>query len=149
MATKKERSMIDTYRGVATSKSILATASTFVPRPSEADFEFGELKRFFAQQANQKFGEIFEVSPSSFAALQQKSLYTTVELRWKISGPAENTVEVDPDTGETIVDSLSGKPIVTSLGVRQANTATIEEAAKMMPAIRQKLTNVFQLWQGF
>lgn len=149
MATTEEQVMIDTYRAVATSKSILAIVSTFVPRPSKADFEFGELKRFFAQQANQKFGEIFEVSPSSFSALQQKSLYTTVEIRWKISGQAENVVEVDPDTGETILDPLTGKPIVTSLGVRQANTAAIDEAAKMMPAIRQKLTNRFQLWQGF
>jgi hypothetical protein len=149
MATKDEQSMIDTYRTVATSKSILAIASTFVPRPSEADFAFGELNRFFAQQANQKFGEIFEVSPSAFSALQQKSLYTTIQLKWKVSGPAENTVETDPDTGETVVDPLSGKPIVTSLGVRQANKAAINEAAKTMPAIKQKLTNVFQLWQGF
>lgn len=147
--TKDEQSMIDTYRTVATSKSILAATSTFVPRPSAADFEFGELKRFFAQQANQKFGEIFEVSPSSFSALQQKSLYTTVQLRWKVSGPAESTVQVNPDTGGATVDSLTGQPIIAVLGVRQSNKAAVEEAAKTMPAIKQKLTNHFQLWQGF
>ncbi len=149
MATKEEQLMIDTYRNVATSKSILATVSSFAPRPTDADFEFGELRRFFAQQANRRFGEIFEVSPSAFAGLQQKSLFTTVQLRWKIAGPAENVLETDPSTNEIILDSLTGKPIVTALGIRSANLAAVTEAAKTMPAIKQKLTNLFQLWRGF
>ena len=138
MVDKEER-MIDNYRKVSTGTSILAITSPFVPVPTDADFEFGEIRRFFSQQANQPFGEIVEIAKSTFVGLQQKSLFIVVDIRWKISGPSEDTISVDPITGVESVDAL---------GVRTANKAAVRQAAKVMPAITSKLTNLFQLWRG-
>lgn len=132
----QDKGMVQTYRRVATNKSILALTNPFIPRPSESDYAFGEIRRFFSQQTNRSLGEIVEISKGTFDALQEKSLFTVVELRWKISGPAEDTT--DTVTGEIEVR-----------GVRSANSAAVRSAVKTIPAINKKLTNVFQLWQGF
>lgn len=140
MINKEEQRLIDTYRVVATSTSILAITQPFIPVPTDADFEFGEIKRFFSQQVNQLFGEIVEIAKSTFDGLQQKSLFLTVEIRWKISGLAEDIISIDPITG---VESVG------VLGVRNANEAAVKQAAKFMPAIINKLTNPLQLWRKF
>lgn len=140
MANKEEQLLIDSYRKVSTGTSILAITSPFIPVPTNADFEFGEIKRFFSQQTNQPVGEIVEISKSTFDGLQQKSLFIVVEIRWTIAGPAEDTISVDPITGVENVDVL---------GVRTANEAAVRLATKVMPAIVHKLTNPLQLWRGF
>ena len=140
MAEHDDQQLIDSYRKVATSTSILAVTSVFIPVPTDADFEFGEIRRFFSQQANQPFGEIVEIAKGTFDGLQQKSLFATVEIRWRVAGPAEDTISTDPITGVESVDVL---------GVRTANEAAVRQAAKIIPAITRKLTNPFQLWRGF
>jgi len=140
MAEHTDQRLINSYRNVSTSTSILAITSPFVPVPTDADFEFGEIRRFFSQQTNQPSGEIVEIAKSTFDGLQQKSLFIVVEIRWKISGPAEDTISVDSITGVESVDAL---------GVRTANEAAVRQAAKIIPAIATKLTNPFQLWRGF
>ncbi len=130
-----EEQMIITYKKVATSPSLLAVSSVFIPTPSEKDFTFGEIRRYFSQQANQPTGEINEISKGKFVNLQRKSLFIVVDLRWKISGPAESIFGED---GE-----------IDIFGIREANEAAINQATKIMPAIKQKLTNLFQLWRGF
>ena len=135
MPHNKDKDMMDTYRKNATNSSMLALTSTFIPRPSEADFNFGEIRRYFSQQANQSAGEITETSKTVFDALTKKSLFTVVELRWKITGPADDTT--DPSTGEIDVR-----------GVRSSNKAAVQVAAKVIPTITNKLTNALQLWRG-
>lgn len=127
--------MVDTYRKNATNSSMLALTSVFIPRPTEADFDFGEIRRYFSQQANQLAGEITETSKTVFDALSQKSLFTVIELRWKITGSADDIT--DPSTGEIDVR-----------GVRSSNKASIQTATVVMPAIINKLTNTLQLWRG-
>lgn len=136
MANDTDKTLIQTYRRISTNTSILALTAPFIPRPSKSDFEFGEIRRFFSQQANQQTGEIVEIAKGTFDALSDKSLFTVVELRWKISGPAENTRDLI--TGEIEVR-----------GVRSANGAAVRQAAKIIPNIDKKLTNLFQLWRGF
>ena len=140
MINNEEQRLIDTYRIVATSTSILATTQPFIPIPTDADFDFGEIRRFFSQQVNQLFGEIVEIAKGTFDGLQSKSLFITVEIRWKVSGLAEDVTSIDPITGVESVDVL---------GVRNANEAAVKQAAKVMPAIINKLTNPLQLWRKF
>lgn len=135
MPHNDDKEMLDAYRKNATNSSMLAVTSTFVPRPSSADFEFGEIRRFFSQQTNQPIGEITETSKGVFDTLTQKSLFTVVELRWKISGPADDTT--DPVTGE-----------VAAHGVQSSNSAAVQVASEVMPALASKLTNTLQLWRG-
>lgn len=136
MPHNTDKEMLDTYRSSATNSSMLALTSTFIPRPSNVDFDFGEIRRYFSQQANQPNGEVVETSKLVFETLTKKSLFTVVELRWKISGLVDDTT--DPSTGEVDVR-----------GVRSSNKAAIAEAAKVIPAITNKLSNTLQLWRGF
>ena len=136
MPHNENKNMADIYRKNATNSSMLALTTTFIPRPSEADFKFGEIRRYFSQQANQSAGEITETSKGVFDALTKKSLFTVVELRWKITGSADDTT--DPSTGEIDVR-----------GVRSSNKAAVQVAAKVIPTITNKLTNTLQLWRGF
>ena len=135
MPHDEDKDMLNAYRKNATDLSMLALTSTFIPRPTEADFKFGEIRRYFSQQANRSGGEITETSKTVFDALTKKSLFTVVELRWKITGSADDTI--DPSTGEIDVR-----------GVRSSNKAAIQVAAKVMPTIINKLTNTLQLWRG-
>lgn len=136
MPHDKDKEMVDAYRKNATDFSMLALTSTFIPRPTEADFKFGEIRRYFSQQANIPGGEITETSKTVFNALTKKSLFTVVQLRWKITGSADDTT--DPNTGEIDVR-----------GVRSSNKAAVQVAAKVMPTIVNRLTNTLQLWRGF
>jgi hypothetical protein len=136
MANTDDQQMLDTYRTVVGASSMLAIAPSFVPRPTAADYKFGEISRYFAQQTNQPNGEIIEIAKNTYDSLSVKSLFRVVNLRWRISGPANNTT--DPITGE-----------INVLGVMSANQAAIRQAAKTMPAIGRKLTNTIQLWNGF
>lgn len=136
MPHNEDKEMLEAYRRNATNNSMLALTSVFIPTPTDHDFEFGEIRRYFSQQANQPNGEITETSKAVFTTLAGKSLFTVVELRWKISGMADDTT--DPFTGEVDVR-----------GVRSANKAAVQEAAKTIPAIISKLINTLQLWRGF
>ncbi len=136
MPHNEDQEMLDTYRKSAGNTSMLATTSVFIPVPSDADFDFGEIRRYFSQQTNQPNGEVIETSKAIFSTLSQRSLFTVVEVRWKISGLADDTT--DPSTGEIDVR-----------GVRSSNRAAVLEAAKVIPSITSKLTNTLQLWQGF
>lgn len=136
MSHNEDKEMVDVYRKNATNSSMLALTTTFIPRPTADDFKFGEIRRYFSQQANQSAGEITETSKGVFDTLTKKSLFTVVELRWKIAGSADDTT--DPNTGEVDVR-----------GVRSSNKAAVQAAADVIPAITSKLTNTLQLWQGF
>ena len=136
MAETEEERINRVYKEVAVSRSMLAQTKTFIPTPTPADFEFGEIRRFFTQQSNKSNGEIIEISKGRASTLSRKSLFTVVSLRWKVSGPERNLV--NPDTGNVDV-----------FGVREANQAAIAVAAKTIPSLPRKLTNLTQLWRGF
>lgn len=130
-----DAALVQSYLRVATLSSLPLNVNVFIPTPSNTDYTFGEITRYFVQQVNQPNGEITEVSKQTFQALQDVSLYRTVALRWKISGLA------------TDVFDTAGR--VERPGIETANKASIKNAAKTMPAITRKLTNVFQLWKKF
>ena len=130
--------LVNEYLAAAGQKVSTLQFIPFVPTPSQKDFDLGEIQRYFAQQANQKTAEIFELSEQDFAAARLSPLYLAVSLRWKISGPA--------DSSRTV---LGGKPIRERTGIVDANTTAVKQASQKMPALAQKLSNPFQLWRGF
>ncbi len=136
MAETEEERIIRIYKAASTSKSMLVQTQAFIPTPSKADFKFGEIKRFFAQQTNKPNGEIIEISKGRASTLLKKSLFIVVDLRWKISGPERNLI--NPGNGDVDV-----------FGVREANQAAIAIASKTIPTLPRKLTNLVQLWRGF
>ena len=135
MAETEDERIIRIYNEASTSRSMLTQPKTFIPTPAKADFEFGEIRRFFTIQANKSNGEIIEISKGRAGTLSRKSLFTVVDLRWKISGP------------ERTVFNEAGD--VDVFGVREANEAAIVVAARTIPSLPRKLTNLVQLWRGF
>jgi len=136
--TEINRKLVDEYLAVGGRRVDTVRFNPFVPTPFQKDYDLGEIRRYFAQQANNKTGEIFELSKQDFAAAKLSPLYLTVSLRWKISGPAASARS-----------TLKGKSIRERSGIVEANTTAVKQAAKKMPAIAQKLSNPFQLWRGF
>jgi len=110
----------------------------YVPEPSQKDYDLGEIRRYFAQQANNKNGEIFELSKQDFEAAKLSALYLEVSLRWKISGPSASSYKI-----------VDGKKMRERTGVVEANTTAVKQATKEMPALALKLSNPYQLWRGF
>jgi len=110
----------------------------YTPKPSEKDYDLGEIRRYFTQQANNKNSEIFELSKQDFETAKLSPLYLAVSLRWKISGPATS-----------VRKEVGGKMIRERTGIVEANTTAVKQASKKMPALTQKLSNPFSLWRGY
>jgi len=132
------KEMVKSYLAAGGSKIASVQFKPYVPTPTQKDYDFGEIHRYFAQQANNKTSEIFELSKQDFESAKLSSLYLTISLRWKISGPASSA--------RTIVE---GKSVRERSGVVESNTTAVKQAAKRMPAMTQKLSNPYSLWRGF
>ena len=126
--------LVATYLRVGPPVTLTARFASFAPRPTAKDFTFGELTRYFVQQANQPTGEVTEVSQGTYTTLQSNHLFRSVAVRWRIAGPADDTHDA------------AGR--VVRPGIETANRAAVTNAAKTMPNITNKLTNLTQLWQG-
>ncbi len=122
--------LVKQYKAIKGDTQLSIVPRRFVPRPTEGDYKFGEIVRYFAQQANQSDGEIFEINKSSHTSFKSNPLYSVIKLRWQIAGPRS--------------DSVGG---VTIVGVERANEAARTQAAKKMPGIARKLANPLQLYR--
>ena len=130
--------MINTYLAAVNNRIDAPQFSPFVPKPTEKDYELGEIQRYFAQQVNNDESEIFEISKQEFGAANLSPLYLAISVRWRISGPADSSRRV-----------VNGEVIRERTGIVEANTTAVKQAAKKMPAIAQKLANPYQLWRGY
>ena len=68
-------------------------------KPSESDYEIGEITRYYAQIGNDITKPIFEVSEGTYK--NQNNLYRYTEFKWRLSGLKE---EVMRDNQKTIDD---------------------------------------------
>ena len=130
--------LIAAYKRNAENIILAPAIKPYAPTPTEKDYDLGEIRRYFAQQTNQKNGEIFEISEQNYSKLNNSPAYLTISLRWKIAGPSTSVRRI-----------IDGESVRERSGVVEANTVAVEQAAKVMPAITQKLSNPFQLWRGF
>lgn len=102
--------------------------TTFVPNPTQSDYNNGFIRRYFIQRRNDKSSPIFEVSPREYERMVKKSLYIGVSIKWRISGPIK----------ETIIDSVLDK------GVRESNRIAISLVNDIMPNLKIYLPNLLQ-----
>ena len=58
--------------------------------PSESDYRIGKIKRYFTQKANNRNGNIFEVSKDDFSS--KNNLYRYTSFQWRISGKKEEVI---------------------------------------------------------
>jgi hypothetical protein len=62
---------------------------TFVPSPTEDDYEVGYIQRYFIQSRNDENGYIYEVENYYYAEILSNPFFNGVVLRWKILGDRE------------------------------------------------------------
>jgi hypothetical protein len=102
--------------------------NTYVPNPTERDYENGYIRRYFVQKRNDKTSPIFEVSLNEFENMNTKPLYIGVIVKWRISGPIS----------EIEIDSVLDK------GVRESNRIAISLVTDKMPNLINYLPNLLQ-----
>ena len=93
-----DKTMFSEYKDLA-SLTRTPYPKTTPAKPTESDYEIGEITRYFTQVANDKSKPIFEISAKDFG--NQNSLYRYTEFQWRISGTKE---EVTRDNQITIYD---------------------------------------------
>ena len=93
-----DKTMFRRYKDL-TSLTRTPYPKTTPAKPTESDYEIGEITRYFTQVANDETKPIFEISAKDFG--NQNSLYRYTEFQWRISGTKE---EVTRDNQITIYD---------------------------------------------
>ena len=93
-----DKTMFSEYKDLA-SLTRTPYPKTTPAKPTESDYEIGEITRYFTQVANDETKPIFEISAKDFG--NQNSLYRYTEFQWRISGTKE---EVAKDNQITIYD---------------------------------------------
>jgi hypothetical protein len=59
---------------------------THIPTPTDVDYERGYIVRYFIRKANDNSSYIYEVNSDTYSNMIQNPFFTTVSLRWRISG---------------------------------------------------------------
>ena len=126
--------LIAQYQKLAGTKTIEVIIKSSIPKPTQADYDFGMITRYFVKQANQKDGEIVEVSKDTFNNANSNAFYIAIQIPWKISG--------------TNTDVYDDHGIRLYTGVATANILSTNLAEKTMSGIKNKLTNPLQFWKG-
>lgn len=62
------------------------TVLPYIPKLKDTDYENGYVRRYFAQKANDKDSQIFEINKNSFANLNSTSYYIAVGIDWRLKG---------------------------------------------------------------
>ena len=126
-------SILDSYNKLKRNSGIKSELRAYVPTPTDVDYTRWYVKRYFAQKANDKFSPVIEISSDSASRLTSNSLYRTVNLRWRLTGPLKMMFN---DNG-TISDK----------GVEESNRVAIELASQKMPALKLYLVHLLQFYK--
>ena len=102
------------------------------PIPIGTDYTNGYLIRYFSKRVNAV--KAIEVSPDQSNFIDT-NLYQTVQLTWKISGPAENLVT---------------NKVIQKFGVRSENLNEIQRVKQNTGIdLSSVLINPLELWRGY
>lgn len=127
-------SIIDSYKKILPSNLNLSTdINTYVPVPTDDDYNIGYIRRYFAQRSNDTAAPIYEISSSEYSRIRTTPYFKVVQIRWRISGPLN---EVINDMGKVI-----------DKGVRQSNLISISLVRDEMPNLKLYLNNLLQFYK--
>jgi len=101
---------------------------TYIPNPSDVDYNNGFIRRYFIQRGNDTSSPIFEVSSVEYTKILYKPMYIGVSIKWRISGPIS----------EMEIDSVVDK------GVKESNRVAISLVNDKMPNLKIYLPNLLQ-----
>ena len=109
------------------------TLSAYIPKPKQADYNRGYIRRFFAQPTNDKLGVVTEISGDDYIRISTSALYRAVTLRWRIKGPLKMMLKDDG----TIADK----------GVSESNRIALDIVSNDMPGIKLYILHLLQFYK--
>ena len=92
------RSLFSTYSNL-NSQTKRKYPQKFSPIPTESDYKFGQIDRFFAQKANNLNGELFEIDSKDDNI---NPLFRYVNIIWRISGKKSEVIRDNQVTIDSI-----------------------------------------------
>lgn len=105
---------------------------SFIPTPSEKDYERGYINRCFIQKTNDKSSVIYEVNPSRLNYYTNKSTFVGVTLKWRISGKIKE-------------DNLTN---INEKTVKESNRISIQLLSNKIPNLKLYLPNLQQFYKS-
>jgi hypothetical protein len=113
----------------------IAYPETIVPAPTDADYQLGFIKRYFVRKANDSAGHIFEISENTYTeyVYNTNPFWTTVDLKWRITGPKTETLRNDG---------------TVDIGIINANKNSIGIASQKLRNLKLYLPNLLQFYKG-
>ena len=105
---------------------------SFIPTPSEKDYERGYINRCFIQKTNDKSSVIYEVNPSRLNYYTNKSTFVGVVLKWRISGKIKK-------------DDLTN---INEKTVKESNRISIQLVSNKIPNLKLYLPNLQQFYKS-
>ena len=106
----------------------------YLPVLKDVDYRRGFVKRYFIQKTNDKGSPIYEISKRDRNRFITNSLYTIVELKWRIKGPME-----------TQYDSVGN---ITDKAVSESNRISIKLVSHLIPTLKLYLPNFLQFYKS-
>jgi len=104
---------------------------SFIPTPSEKDYERGYINRCFIQKTNDKSSVIYEVNPSRLNYYTNKSTFVGVILKWRISGKDKKEDLKNPNEKT----------------VKESNRIAIKLVSDKIPNLKLYLPNLLQFYK--
>lgn len=104
--------------------------STYLPRPTQADYSYGFITRYFVGKRNQK--TIIETNARDYG-MTDATMFILAKCDWQITGPRNN---------------VYGDTMLQISGVEEYNRIQVNKLKKTLPGIENILTNYLQFWAG-
>ena len=125
---------INRYKRIATNQTrVRWDIDAHIPVLKETDYKRGFIKRYFIQKTNDKGSPIYEIDSITKSYYNNKVQFITTELKWRISGPTEQTYD---NTG-TVIDKA----------VSESNRIAIKLVAHEIPNLKLYLPNLLQFYK--
>lgn len=127
-------SILESYKKLTRKSSVpTETISTHIPNPSEKDYGRGYIARYFAQNVSDINSPIFEINENTFTRIQSNPLYTSVSIKWRLTGPKETQYREDGQ--------------VLDMNVSESNRRAILLHYAKIPNLKLYLPNLLQFYK--
>jgi hypothetical protein len=121
---------IDRYNQLNRKPKTSTKIITHVPKPTESDYQRGFIRRYFIQKLNDTLSPVYEVDYERFGNYKSDPYFSSVTLKWRISGPKETKY----DNNGNVVDKAAS----------ESNRISIQISSDKIPNLKLYLPNLLQ-----
>jgi len=75
---------------------------TYVPSPSDVEYNTGYIERYFVQKINDNDSTIYEIDNSYVSIIQANGLYKVTSIRWRIKGVPQEIMNANKKSIEFV-----------------------------------------------